>query len=126
MAKVLGSNPVRDVSPIRSKSGPKGASALTAEELRSLLGKLRASAYCQKNDLVDPITIFIATGARISELLGFVRQDYAEEASTITVTGKLVRVAGAGVVRVDETKTAAGRRTMSLPAFAVQILHEPG
>jgi hypothetical protein len=43
MANVIGSNPVRDVSPMRSKSRPKGATALTADELRGLLGQLRAS-----------------------------------------------------------------------------------
>jgi hypothetical protein len=56
MANVIGSNPVRDVSPIRSKSGPKGAAALTADQLRGLLGKLRQSESCQRRDMVDPIT----------------------------------------------------------------------
>jgi integrase len=97
---------------------------LDAEELRDLLGKLRASEYCQKNDLVDPITMFIATGTRISELLGFLWPDYARQAATISVTGKLIRVAGRGLVRVDETKTAAGRWTIPLPDFAVQILDQ--
>jgi integrase len=125
MANVIGSNPVRDVSPIRSKSGPKGASALTADELRGLLGALRASDYCQKNDLVDPIIIFIATGLRISELLGLRWTDFDETAATATITGKLVRAAGKGLVRVDdETKSDAGRRTIPLPKFAVQILSQ--
>jgi len=125
MANVIGANPVRDVSPIRSKSGPKGASALTAGELRGLLGRLRASEYCQRNDLVDPITVFMATGMRISELLGLRWQDFDDQAETVNVTGKLVRAAGKGLVRVDdETKTAAGRRTVPLPKFAVEILKQ--
>jgi integrase len=37
--------------------------------------------------------------------------DYDAEAATITVTGKVVRVSGQGLVRVDETKSAAGCRT---------------
>ena len=89
MANVIGANPVRDVSPIRSKSGSKGAQALTADELRGLLGALRASDYCQKNDLVDPITVFMATGMRISELLGLRWQDFNEQAATLSVTGSL-------------------------------------
>lgn len=61
MANVIGSNPVRDVSSIRSKqTGQRNAPALTADELRGLFGKLRASDYCQRNDLVHPITIFMA------------------------------------------------------------------
>src|SRR6185312_12587246 len=70
MANVIDSNPVRDVSPIQSKSRPKGATVLTADELRGLLGKLRASEACQRQDLLDPTILFIATGLRISELLG--------------------------------------------------------
>jgi site-specific recombinase XerD len=47
---VLGTNPVRDVQSIRSKAAPKGASALTAEEVPDLLTKLRASQACQQRD----------------------------------------------------------------------------
>jgi integrase len=36
--------------------------------------------------------------------------------------GKVVRVAGKGLVRVDQTKSDAGRRTISLPKFAVDTL----
>src|SRR6202022_3719201 len=68
MADVVASNPGRDVSPHRSKTRPKGATALTADELRGLLAKLRASKECQRHDVIDPITLFIATGLRISEL----------------------------------------------------------
>ena len=45
MANVLGTNPVRDVQHIKSKRPPKGAPALTAEQLRDLLARLRASKY---------------------------------------------------------------------------------
>jgi hypothetical protein len=62
MANVIGSNPVRDVSPIQSKTRPKGAPALRGDELRGLLAKLRGAEVCQRHDLVDPITLFIATG----------------------------------------------------------------
>jgi integrase len=122
MANVIGANPVRDVSPIRSKSRPKGATALTADELRGLLAQLRASEACQRHDLVDPMTLFIATGLRISELLGLEWANFDDEAATLTITGKVIRAAGKGLVRVDETKTAAGRRTLPLPSFAVIVL----
>jgi integrase len=122
MANAIGANPVRDVSPMRSKSRPKGATALTADELRGLLGQLRASEACQRHDLVDPITLFIATGLRISELLGLEWGNFDEAAATLTITGKVIRAAGKGLVRVDETKTAAGRRKLPLPGFAVTVL----
>jgi integrase len=113
---------VRDVQPLRSNGRPKGALALTADELRALLAQLRASELCQNHDLVDPITLLIATGLRRSELLAFRWTDFDADAGTITVTGKLVRVTGKGLVRTDETKTAAGRRTLPLPRFAVDML----
>jgi integrase len=122
MANVIGSNPVRDVAPIRSKTGPKGATALTADDLRELLVKLRASEACQRHDLIDPITLFIATGGRISELLGCLWTDYNETAATLTITGKLVRAAGKGLLRIDDAKTPAGLRTLPLPSFAVTVL----
>jgi integrase len=107
MATVLGANPVRDVQPLRAKGRPKGAVALTADELRALL---------------DPITLLIATGLRRSELLALRWSDFDADAGTVTVTGKLVRVTGKGLARMDETKTAAGRRTLPLPRFAVDML----
>lgn len=122
MANVLAGNPVRDVSPMRAKARPKGAQALTADELRGLLSKLRESEACQRHDLVDPITVFVATGLRISELLGLRWSDFHADTATLTVTGKVVRASGKGLMRIDETKTAAGRRTIPLPTFAAAVL----
>ncbi len=122
MANVLGSNPVRDVQPLRSKTQPKGAVGLTAEQLRDLLQKLQASKFCQDHDLVDPITLLIATGLRRSELLGLRWIDYDDAARTLAVAGKVVRVSGEGLQRVDETKSAAGRRKVPVPLFAVEML----
>lgn len=122
MANTLGSNPIRDVEAIKSKAKPKGAAALTGDQLRDLLGKLRESAYCRDHDLVDPITMLIATGLRRSELLGLRWSDFDADAGTLTVTGKVVRVAGKGLERISETKSDAGRRTIPLPRFAIDAL----
>jgi integrase len=103
------------VQSIRSKAAPKGASALT---------NLRASETCQRRGLVDPITLFIATGLRRSELLALRWSDFDADVGTIAVTGKLVRQRGVGLTRIDDTKTAAGRRTIPLPSFAVTVLND--
>lgn len=124
MANVLAANPVRDVAQIKSKRPPKGAPALSADQLRDLLAKLRASQHCRERDLVDPFTILIATGLRRCELLGLRWGDFDETAGTLAVTGKVVRITGEGLIRVDETKTAAGRRTIALPRFAVEALRQ--
>ena len=76
---------------LRSKSQPKGAVGLTADQLRELLLKLHASTFCQDHDLVDPVTLLIATGLRRSELLGLQWTDYDDHACTLTITGKLIR-----------------------------------
>ncbi|MGV0717172.1 site-specific integrase [Mycolicibacterium sp. XJ662] len=122
MGNVLGSNPVRDVQPLRSKSQPKGAVGLSAKQLRELLQNLHASKYCQEHDLVDPITLLIATGLRRSELLAIRWTDFDAEGCTLAVRGKIIRVSGEGLRRVDETKSAAGRRIVPLPQFAVEML----
>jgi integrase len=120
----LGTNPIRDVSVIRSKTAPKGAEALTADRLRDLLGTLRQSQDCQRRDLMDPVAVLIATGLRRSELLGLRWTDLDDTAATLTVTAKVVRQRGVGLVRIDEPKTAAGLRAIPLPAFAVAVLTE--
>ncbi|ODR10130.1 integrase [Mycobacterium sherrisii] len=121
---VLGANPVHDVQSIKSKAQPKGAQALAADQLRDLLAKLRASKTCRQRDLTDPITLLIATGLRRSELLALRWSDFDAEAGTISVCGKVIRQKAKGLIRVDETKTAAGRRVIPLPAFAITALTE--
>jgi integrase len=121
MTSVINANPVRDVQPVRSKSQPKGAVALTADQLRDLLVNLQTSEFCEKHDLVDPITLLIATGRR-SELLALRWEDFNEKTGMLAVAGKVVRVPGEGLMRMDETKSAVGRRTIPLPRFAIEIL----
>jgi integrase len=40
----------------------------------------------------------------------------------LAVTGKVIRVPAEGLLRVDETKSGAGRRTIPLPKFAADML----
>lgn len=122
MASVIPTNPVRDVQPLTAKVAPKGAKGLTADELADLLAALQASEDCRNLDLADPMMLFIATGLRRSELLGLRWADFDRDAATLTVSGKLVRAKGKGLARQDTTKSAAGRRTVPLPPFAVKLL----
>jgi len=123
LAGVLGANPVREVSIIRTDKKAKGARALTAEELRRLLAKVRSSEFCESRDLADPIVVFMATGMRISELLALRWEDYNAADGTLTVAGKVVRAKGQGLHRVPESKTEAGLRTNQLPRFAIGALN---
>ena len=97
----------------------QGASALTGGEVRELLSKLGASEYCVRHDLVDPITLFVATGLRRSELLGLRWIDFDAGAGTIAVTGKAFTGAGSGTGargRDEERGRSPGR-----PAAALAI-----
>lgn len=123
MASVLPVNPVREVEKAKPKTtGPKGAKPLETIGLWDLLETVRASEFCQRKDLVDPITMYIATGLRRGELLGLRRSDYNPDAGIVTVTGKLIRIKGKGLKRVGKTKTAAGARTIQLPGFAIDAM----
>ncbi|MCX6468082.1 MAG: site-specific integrase [Corynebacteriales bacterium] len=118
----LPTNPVKDVSTIKAKTPPKGAPSLTAEELRGLIAAVHADPECVRLDVADPITMFVATGLRRSELFGLLWSEVDEKTATVSVTGKVVRVKGRGLVRFDETKTDAGARTIPLPQFAMAML----
>jgi integrase len=95
-------NPVRDVGTIKMES--RATRTLSADELRRILDAMRASQivlnpankvtphqtlsqYCAAADLSDVVTMFAATGARISEVLGIRRKDIDFTAKTVTISG---------------------------------------
>lgn len=133
LAGALDRNPVSDVSRIESKSRPKGAAAVTAEQLVALLVDIRHSdakydqgrtlaEYCRDADLADPITMFVGTGMRRSELMALRWADVDDTAKVARIHAKVVRVKGVGLVRVEDTKTDAGARFIPLPEFVMSML----
>ena len=122
MANVLAANPVRDVSPMRAKSRPNGAAGAhrrrAARALREAagVGGMPASRSGRPGHAVHRDRTADLRAARAP--LGGLRRSPL----TLTVSGKVVRAAGKGLMRVDETKTAAGRRTIPLPTFAATVL----
>jgi integrase len=121
---VLGINPVTQTDRIESDRRPQGAPALDATALRDLLGKLAVSQTCQDADLVDPITLLAATGLRRSELLALRWADFDEITGTIAVCGKIARIEGQGLKRLETGKTASAERVIALPRFAIATLIE--
>jgi integrase len=121
---VLGANPVAHVGRIESDRKSKGAPVLDVAQLWELLANLRASEACRTADLVDPITLFIATGLRRSELLALRWVDFDQQTGRITVSGKIARVSGEGLKRLDSGKTDSSARTVQLPEFAITALVE--
>jgi len=134
------SNPVRDVSAVRTTA--KASRALTVDDVQAILRGITTSTkelpplaratqrtsrttvadYCAEADLVDVVTMFAATGGRISEVLGLRWSDVNLEARTVNITGKVIGVKGRGLIRDNNTKTEAGKRVLPLPLFAVAML----
>ncbi len=134
------SNPVRDVSSVRITK--KASRALTVDDVAAILRGMAMSTkelpplehakrqssrttianYCDEADLVDVVTVFAATGCRISEVLGLRWSDVNLDTKTVSITGKVIGVKGRGLVRDNCTKTEAGRRVLPLPSFAVSML----
>jgi integrase len=91
---------------------------------RKILMRPGSTNRGQANDLANPFTILVATGLRRCELLGLRWSDFDESAGTLAVTGKVVRITDEGLICVDETKTAGGRRKIALPSFAIDALRQ--
>lgn len=64
------------------------------------------------------------TNASNSELFALLWENFSETAGTITVCGKIARIDGVGLRRLDSGKTAAAERTVALPRFAITALLE--
>lgn len=120
-------NPIRDVGTIKMES--KQARALSLDELNGILDAMRQSPkvlnpankitpnqtvaeYCTFADLTDVVTMFAATGCRISEVLGIRWIDLDMVNKTVTITGKVNRIPGGGMIREDVTKSKAGKRVL--------------
>ncbi|MEV0109348.1 site-specific integrase [Nocardia sp. NPDC050799] len=106
---------------------------MTAEQLVTLLVDIRHSEapyddgrtlaeYCRDADLADPITMFVGTGLRRSELMALQWVDVDDRAKVARIHAKVVRVKGVGLVRVEDTKTDAGARLIPLPDFVMTML----
>ncbi|WP_161958183.1 tyrosine-type recombinase/integrase [Arthrobacter sp. H-02-3] len=125
----LHSNPIRDVGPIKiATKNVKALSVKDVQKLRTVIGNWQADPTHQgrprATDLLDVLDVFLATGARIGEVLAIRWQDIdlLAEPPTITISGTVVMERGRGAYRQDHPKTKAGFRTMKLPPFAVQTL----
>jgi integrase len=116
----LTSNPVRDAARIPQ---PKRQSrALTLAEARQLRAWLSYDHRAVERDLPDLVSMLMATGLRIGEALALQWADVDLTAGTLIVRGTVVRVNGRGLM-IKSTKSAAGTRTLVLPAWCVEMLY---
>lgn len=125
----LRSNPIRDVGPIKIASkNVRALSVKDVQKLRTFIGKWQQDPTHQgrprATNLLDVLDIFLATGARIGEVLAIRWKDIDLQAEppTITISGTVVMEKGRGAYRQERPKTKAGFRTVKLPPFAVEML----
>ena len=125
----LRSNPIRDVGAIKlATKDVRALSPIEVKKLRAIVRKWQDDPDHQgrprASDLIDVLDIFLATGARIGEVLAIRWQDIDLDAKppTITISGTVVMEKGRGTYRQDHPKTKAGFRTVKLPPFALKTL----
>lgn len=75
-----------------------------------------------RRDLPDLTRWFLATGVRIGETIAVDWNAIDMEQATVEIDYKILRVKGAGLLRVRRTKSDAGHRTLPLPLFAMRML----
>jgi integrase len=94
----------------------KEVDILTSDQIADALGKLEGHSIC-------PIaTLAIGTGARRGEIAALRWNDLDLNAATVRIERSLEQTKAG--LRVKSPKTAAGRRAVSLPAFAVEALRD--
>lgn len=109
--QLIPSNPAAGVKPRRPR---KEMHALDAAGAKALLTAAAGLPIC------DLLTLALASGCRQGELLALEWSDLDLTAGTLTVRRTLVRTRAG--TSTKGPKTAAGRRTIALPDFAVQCL----
>ncbi|MBD3946346.1 site-specific integrase [Nocardioides ganghwensis] len=104
--------------------GSKVVVALAAEEVVALRQAVRLDPSAVAADFPDLIDLLLATGVRINEALAlrWSHVDLGAETPTVSIAATLVREAGGGIKIQESPKSAAGRRVLQLPPFAVEML----
>jgi integrase len=96
--------------------------ALTADELRCLHQWLSSDERSIERDLPDLILFLAATGLRIGEALAVSWADVGLDEGTVEVRGTDLRLRAGGLIVKPSPKSAAGRRILELPSWAVIML----
>ena len=117
----IATNPCRDVGRISVKP-KRPPTALTIEELRRLHQWLSCDEQSVERDLPDLELFLTATGLRIGEALAVQWRDLELDERTVEVRGTVLRLRAGGLIIKPSPKSAAGRRILELPSWAVTML----
>lgn len=116
----LASNPCRDVARISVKP-TRAPRPITAEDFLALRNWFATDLQAQMRDLPDLVAFLAGTGFRIGEACALRWEDIDLDNGTATVRGTVLRLTGEGL-RVSPPKSKAGRWTVELPKWSVELL----
>ncbi|MBL8863979.1 MAG: site-specific integrase [Planctomycetia bacterium] len=112
--RVLASNPAEGVS--KPKAAYREMAFLTGLQAKALLNAAKTSkSYAL-------FAVALASGARIGELLALQWSDVNFDDGTIEIKRTVSQTGGKNVIK--EPKSRSGRRTITLPSFALDALRE--
>ena len=117
----IATNPCRDVGRISVKP-KRPPTALTIDDLRRLHQWLSCDEQSVERDLPDLVLFLMATGLRIGEALAVQWRDLDLDECTVEVRGTVLRLRSGGLIIKSSPKSAAGRRILELPSWAVTML----
>lgn len=119
----LDSNPVRDLTPARSKPSSKPL-VLTESSWDGLRAHLAGSPVAGKHELRDLTEVLSGLGCRIGELLALDWPRIDDVVGTIAIEGTVIRVPGEGLFVQSHTKSDAGMRTIRPPRWVFALLRK--
>jgi integrase len=96
--------------------------SLSVDEIRLLHTSLAADQQAIEADIVDLVTLLMASGLRLGEALSLRWTDVDLESGTLEVKGTVLRVRGEGLIITSSPKSAAGHRILGLPTWATDML----
>jgi integrase len=96
--------------------------AFTVDEARALRRDIRLNKRACYRDLPDLVDFMLATSLRIGEALAFEWIDIDLEVGTCTVVANVHRIKNKGLVRNIYPNNKLKRRTLRLPAWAIEML----
>jgi integrase len=118
----IDANPVRELTPARKSKSTREKTALTEDGLCRLRQHLADSDDAAKYDLRDLVDVLSGLGCRIEELLALDWTRVDDVAGTIAIEGTVIRVPGEGLIVQSHTKSRASMRTITPPAWVLELL----
>ena len=116
-------NPVRDASPVSSKTKRKSRSLTTMAEVRQLRALLTYDDKAIHRDLLDLIDMMLATSLRVGEAAAIRWPSIDLHTGTIKVgDGIVVRARGEGLIIRSSESSKLTPRTLLLPTWCVEML----